>query len=275
MHRPNAPNLIFIPNEAVTLEILELDRQAARSYSTKLAAFEARFRYPLGTDFFSIDHGEDYLAFFETLGEPRLFLACHDDAIVGVLVAVHRQLPQQAIYLGDLKVAPQYNGTFASLQLLEAFDRLSGDAPAYGISMDPAHGRNRLVDILTRSRRATLSLACRLVFFSMDIEAWSKSEALMRAAFGDLGWVDHRGRKDIMLESTGAPMPLLHLQHAPLGRMEADGPRAGHVHMFCLPETHPCVAKLRSDGHEVSGHASILQRGLDQVDWSIVLTSDI
>lgn len=257
------------------MDILTLDREEARKFDSRLSDFERAFRYPLGDDFFRIDHGDDYLAFFATLGEPHLFLAMQGDEIRGALVAVHRRFPKHAYYVGDLKVAAGQPGHFTGLQLIQAFERIARGAPTYGISMDPADGRNRLVELVQRSRRAGMSRACGLVFFSLGYDDWNASEDCLREAFGNLGWIDHRGRKDIVLESTRAPMPLLHLQHKPLGRAEVDGPRPGHIHMFCMPEDHPCAADLVARGQRVSAQASVLQRGLDDVDWSFVLTSDI
>lgn len=261
------------------MEIRECSAVEASEFADELAAFERQFRYPLGDDFFSIDHGADYLAFFRTLGKPRLLLALDGTRIAGVLVAVERQAERgpRMFYLGDLKVDPERSGALLGIRLLHAFDALACGEPAYGVSMNPSQGRNRLAALLARVPGADVRIATRLVFFSLDYDAWRRVERLCREAFGAIGWVDHRGRKDIVLESTGAPMPLLHLQHGPFARLESDGPREGHVHMFCVPDSHELVAAIARAGCTPAAHATVLARRCHGVDagWSFVLTSDI
>ena len=92
-----------------------------------LAAFEARFRYPLGPGrTFRISHGEDYPRFYRAMGEGVCFLARHEKQVIGTLGAAMRRLvlPDAseciAAYFGDLKVAPDARRGRAVLALLRA-----------------------------------------------------------------------------------------------------------------------------------------------------------
>lgn len=46
------------------IKIIEIDTSTVSKYSDQLQEFEQNFRYPLGNDYFAIDHGNDYFAFF-------------------------------------------------------------------------------------------------------------------------------------------------------------------------------------------------------------------
>lgn len=236
-----------------------------------LAAFEATFTYPLGHDRFRIDHGNDYLAFFRGLGEPRAFVALRGRAVVGVLVAVRRQLPEPVWYLCDFKAARDAPGAGRALFARFEDEARGGTARCYGVSMDPRVGPNRFREAALRRRGAGVVAGPRLAVWSLDEAAWCAVEPAVRRTLGPLAWYDPTGTKDLVLASTGAPMRLLHVQHGPLARPGAAGPRPGFIHMMCLPEHHPLVPAMPDPG----AWGSILHRAMDDADWSVLLTSDI
>jgi hypothetical protein len=45
--------------------------------------------------------------------------------------------------------------------------------------------------------------------------------------------------------------------------------------MFCTPAGDALDVATRDAGHEPAGSATVLQAGMDGVDWAFVLTSDI
>jgi hypothetical protein len=245
----------------------------------ELAAFERSFVYPLGADAFHIDHGRDYLAFFRSLGEPFPYVAEDEHAMRGVLVAVKRRLAGRDVwYVCDLKVAADAAGAQTGRRLLRAFavDHLGDPAtPAFGVSMNAADGSNRLVHLARRCTEAGELRADRLVFFTFTAAAWPSVANDVERALGSVTWFDPRGTKDIVLASTGAPMPLLHAQHGPCARRGASGPRDGSTHMLCLPGGDPLVAALAARGAQPMATATVLHRGLRGFDWRQLLTSDI
>jgi hypothetical protein len=88
-----------------------------------LAAFETQFVYPLGPGrSFRIDHGDDYARFFRAMGEAVCCVA-QRDGVLGTLGAAVRCLlhpdgsAHEALYLGDLKIAPAARGGRTLLQL--------------------------------------------------------------------------------------------------------------------------------------------------------------
>jgi hypothetical protein len=113
------------------------------------------------------------------------------------------------------------------------------------------------------------------VIHSFDHATWQRVAPDVVAALGPVTFFDPHGTKDIVLASTGLPMPLLHVQHGPLTRGGPSSPRPGSVHMLSLPEGHELSLRLTSLGIASGATASVLQVGMDDFDWSWVLTSDI
>lgn len=249
---------------------------AARQH--ELTAFERGFVYPLGRDRFHIDHGADYLAFFAALGEPFPWLAEQDGRLVGVFVAVRRQLANRSIwYVCDLKVAPTATGRGIARRLLRAWaDAHVRDADAaFAVSMNGADGQNRMAPLAARCPAAGPIRTTQLVLFSLDHAAWLRTAPLLQRTLGPLGFHDPHGTKDIVLESTGTAMPLLHLQHGPWARPHLAPAREGAVHMFCLPAAHALVGELQRLGIAPNASATVLHRHLGDVDWTWLSTSDI
>jgi hypothetical protein len=236
----------------------------------EFAAFERAFVYPLGADRFHIDHGADYLAFFRSLGEPFPFVAEADGRLIGLLVAVRRRIAgRDVFYLCDLKVTP--DARVAGV----ANAHLGPATPAFGISMNAEGGGNRMVRVAMRCPEAAPLRVAAIALFSLDVEAWQRVMPLLRDELGPLCLHDPRGTKDIVLASTGAPMPLLHVGHGPLRRGTVVEPRPGSVLMLCLPADDVVIARLRAEGVMPSATATVLLRHMDDFDVRSVLTSDI
>ncbi len=92
---------------------------------------------------------------------------------------------------------------------------------------------------------------------------------------GTLQYLSLAGTKDIVLKSTGMPMPLLHAQFGPHAQAGCVAPSRDGVHMFCAPDGDALDSAVRSRGYEPTATASIVHVGMADVDWSFVLTSDI
>lgn len=258
-------------------KIEALDAAAVAARHAEFARFERGFTYPLGADRFHIDHGADYLAFFRGLGEPVTFAATLDRDIVGVLVAVRRRVPDPVWYVCDLKVAARCGGLGLARRLLRTWARahLAATPRAFGVSMNPAVGDNRLARLALRCTEVGVRAGPVLGVYSFDFATWQRLAPLLTDALGPLRCYDPRGRKDLVLASTGQPMALLHLQHGPNARLDPTDPRPGCIHMLCLPQQDPLAARLRDVGVVAGATASVLHVGMGAFAWRRVLTSDI
>jgi hypothetical protein len=254
-------------------------------FGERIAGLERGVSYPLGDDRFELDHGVDYFAFFRRLGQLSYFVALDGERVVAVVAAVLRAIPRSAsrppekVWYGcDLKVHPDHRGERLPWRMfLHGFPRKYPRCRrGYGISMNPpGGGENPVVRLAKRFGLAPLSEGPLLALYSMDADDMAAFTPTLEGALGPLSFVSHHGRKDLVLQSTGAPLPLLHVQHGPCAETGLAEPEAGHRHMFCLPESHPLITELAAAGHPADTTMTVLQHRMGHWDWRFVLTSDI
>ena len=109
-----------------------------------LARFEELFTYPLGPGrSFRVAHGDDYPRFFRAIGDAACFVAERGGEVLGVLgLAVTRVraagTERDAIYLGDLKVAPTARGGRVLTRMADAAGVWCGSRAGcgFGVVMD-------------------------------------------------------------------------------------------------------------------------------------------
>ena len=270
------------------LHVRELHGDDFATYHAAVCALERGVTYPLGNDRFAIDHGADYFAFFRRLGELAYFVALDGERVVAVCAAVLRTLPRSvgaapeaAWYLGDLKVHPDYRTQRIPWRMfLHGFPgKYARCQRGYAISMNPGDGSpNPVVRLSTHFHLAPASVATTLGIYSLSAEAMQRMAPLLERERGPLGYLSLGGIKDIVLESTHAPMPLLHVQFGPARQQHGavvSAPLASHVHMFCLPAGDPLERELLDQAIVPSATASVIQHRMPKWDWRFVLTSDI
>ncbi len=267
------------------MRVHRITRDLEVRWGPGVAALEAIARYPLGDDHFQIDHGDDYFAFFHRLGDLHYYAAVDGDRVVGVGAGMLRRVaprvgqePVPCWYLADLKVHPDAQARWIPFRIFRAglADGLRRCPRGYLVSMDPpGPGPNPLVALFQRFPVAPLTFAGTLGIYSLEAPAMAALAPRLAEHLGPLTYRSLRGIKDLVLESTGAPLPLIHVQHGPGAEVGASQPVAGHTHMFCLAAVDPLARALREEGIRPAATASLLQRGLDDTDWRFVLTSDI
>jgi hypothetical protein len=275
------------------VKVLRVDPADRLALGPRLAALEKLATYPLGADSFQLDHGPDYFAFLDRLGaEVDYRVALEGDELLAVGAGVLRQVPlragertTRAWYGADLKVHPQHRGRRIPLRLLgQAFPWNYLRCPrGYGISMDPGDGRsNPVVRLLGRWRWSPFRLATTLVLWSLDRDQARAALPVVEARRGPLRWRSLAGVKDLVLKSTGARLPLLHLEWttgaAPGARDPSSTvaePQPDTTHMLCAPHDDPLAGDLAGRGLTPSARASVIAHRMDGCDWRFVLTSEI
>ena len=80
----------------MSIRVLELAGDTFARFQDSIRALEQGMTYPLGDDRFTIDHGQDYFAFFRRLGDLAYFVALDNNHVVAVCAAVMRRLPRFA-----------------------------------------------------------------------------------------------------------------------------------------------------------------------------------
>lgn len=268
-----------------SLDIRELRNEEWKVFQSRIADLEKGTSYPLGEDRFEIDHGEDYFAFFTRLGQLHYYVVLDGNRVVAVAAAILRRVPpaickesKMVWYLCDLKVHPEYRGRYLPVSIfVHAFPKLySLSSHAYAISMDTDGKRkNRVALMLKRFPLAPMSIATKLGIVSLDAQKMQKVEPILREHFGHVSYLSLEGKKDIILQSTGSPMPLLHVQFGPCAEQGQVEPLDDYVHMFCVSVDHPLLEVLKHQSIYPSATATVIHHRMKQWDWTFILTSDI
>jgi len=274
------------------MEIKLIEYKERSQFQDRIAALEKISTYPLGDDFFQIDHGDDYFAFFDRLGDVNYYVAIINTELVavgaGILQSIadrHNDPGKLSWYLCDLKVHPMYQNYRISVRLLEfaITQNIQKCDRGYLISMNPGDGSpNRLVKMLTRFPIVSLHLATQLNIYSINIQEMQFLEPLLIKHRGPLGYRSLSGIKDLRLMSTGKKFPLIHLQWGDRIEQEATADLAtiGYLstkitYMFCAPATDELTKELSERGILPTATASIMSHGMESCNWRAITTSDI
>ncbi|MGL5063150.1 MAG: hypothetical protein ACRC62_24490 [Microcoleus sp.] len=253
-------------------------------FQPKIVAIEQTAIYPLGDDFFQLDHGDDYFAFFDRLGEVNYYAALDANRVAAVGAGILRQIPycqgetvNPAWYLCDLKVHPDYQRQHLSLRILSHAinaNILQCDR-GYAISMNPDRSSNRLARILERFSLVRFRCTALLNIYSLDAAIVKNLESLLIEHRGEISYLSLRGIKDLRLQSTGKMLPLLHVQWGSSAREGNPVPVEGYAHMFCVPANDDLATLLTAKEIYPNATASVISHGMDKCDWRFILTSDI
>ncbi|NES93785.1 MAG: hypothetical protein F6K32_00725 [Desertifilum sp. SIO1I2] len=243
-------------------------------FQPSIVAIEQIAKYPLGNDFFQIDHGENYFAFFDRLGEVNYYVALDRDRVVAVGAGILRQiLNSPAWYLCDLKVHPDYQQQYLSLRLLRY--ALGGSLQkcdrGYAILMNPS----RLARIYQRFPFLQFRHATTLNLYSFDAETMDRFSSLLAAHRGPISYLSLQGIKDLRLTSTREILPLLHVQWGVTADQGHSTPLPGYTHMFCAPVEDELAIALIAKGISPMATATVISQGMAESDWRFILTSEI
>ncbi len=263
------------------LVVRPLGRAERARFAAGVAALEEGVSYPLGDDAFELDHGEDYFAFFDRLGDVVYYLALDGERVAAVGAAILRVVPGagEAWYLCDLKVHPAYRGHRVPWKMFShGFPRYYPRCGrGYGVTMNPPGGReNPVVRLAGRfGKLVSVSADPQLNLYSLDAEEMAAFAPTLQAHRGPLSYLSLAGRKDLILESTGARLPLLHVQHGPCAEDGVAAPVEGHTHMFCAPVGDALDVAAAAEGLAPSATATVLSHRMGGWSWDFILTSDI
>ena len=258
-------------------------------FQSQIASLEQFASYPWGNDYFKIDHGNDYFAFFDRLGEVDYYVCLSEQRQVlavgaGILRTVRDRLttPSQAAwYLCDLKVHPQHQNQRLSLRLLR--HAITMGQPrcdrGYSISMDPVPGQpSPWIRILEKLKILPFRYSCALNLYSLSADSLTEILPNLQQTYGKIGYRSLRGKKDLRLQRTHSNIPLLHLEWGDALLDEENlfwEPFPGYLHLFCTPVGSPIAQHLSNQSIVPSGTASVVSRGMEECDWNFIMTSEI
>jgi hypothetical protein len=147
--------------------------------------------------------------------------------------------------------------------------------------MNPGDGSpNRVVRMLARFPWVPLRPVGELVFY-----VWSESELVsvahvLDAELGAWRLRSLSGIKDLILESTGLPWRLYHIEGAQSLAKANDGevapvPVAGAAHMLCVPRGGKLAQRLETAGCRHSATATIVSHRMNDAVWESLASSEI
>jgi len=264
------------------IEIKALKKEDWKCFGAKLQELESVAEYPYGDDFFTLNHGNDYFAFFERMGEPLFHVALSENRVIACAAGILRTLkienkPVRAWYLCDLKIHPEFRGRQITSKLFrENLFRNYFKCPrGYAISMNPASGENRVVTLLKRLPQIPIGYAGRLNFYSFNQTEAASVQKDLETELGKISYLSLRGKKDLIIKSTNLPLPLFHIQHGAMATNgEIESPTENGTYMICAFESDS-LDNLLAGRFAISATASILAHRLKPKDWNFILTSDI
>jgi len=112
----------------------------------EVADFEQDFKYTIDQKHcFRVSHGMDYGRFYRSLGKCRLYIAREKNKVLGSMALVQRTITvrghqTKALYIGDLKIAPEAGSRILYLLSREAYNDHYSERhlPHYGVFMHGA-----------------------------------------------------------------------------------------------------------------------------------------
>lgn len=262
-----------------------LEPKTRGPWVSRVGALEEGIDYPLGKDRFSLDHGSDYFAFFDRLGAVVTHGYAEDKTVVALGTGVLRRglrgvghSVEEFWYLCDLKVRRSHRGKHIPWRLfgLSVPRHYVRCGRGYGVTMNPGDGsENPVVRMIANFTLVPISVATTLLFFSLDADQMRAAMGTIQAHRGKTTFRSLSGVKDLILESTGEPMRLLHTQFGFFAEHGTSEPQDGFVHMLCSPQGDPLSDALLEQGFSTSATATVLHHRMHDWDWSFILTSDI
>ena len=260
--------------------------------------FEKRLNnyYPLADDRFYIDHGEDYFAFFERLGE-LYYMAKIDSRqrIVGTVACVLRSIQlldplffnplQKRIkvwYIGDLKLDPKYRNQRFPFKLFFKYGMQfwSKSSRVYAISMDSGSKPNRILKLVQKIPFGDFKSGGKLYIYTINYKELKTIDQILKRYFGPYHFVNLANIKDLILESTGRKMNIKHLVRDCYSKnknssMRISRKRSQNLFMFCVHSSNGLVETLKKAGITTNTSATIIHRQMDNTDWNFINTSEL
>ncbi|BCD92273.1 hypothetical protein fh0823_24120 [Francisella halioticida] len=194
--------------------LIKLTQKNRSFLSKKIKNIEKDIYYPLGDDFFKIDHGTSYFDFFERLGEMHYW--CLFDKrkkrLIATFCAILREINSKKVwYICDLKVIKEYRGLGISKLIIKRilFWNLFNYRifAAYCVSMDSTNTKR-----LPYNKIKKISFGILKKIYKIHIYSLTKKEYFSNYEIFSNYYLTHTdGNKNLILKSNSKSIELLHL----------------------------------------------------------------
>ncbi|ARF12362.1 hypothetical protein Klosneuvirus_5_32 [Klosneuvirus KNV1] len=256
-------------------EFVEITNSNKKQYHRQIQKFENKLAhwYPLGqNDKFKISHGNNYYSFFERLGKMNMLICLYKGKVIGIGCGVLRNINHKKVwYICDLKIDEKHRGKWIPFKmLLDSFHKIDQSNKIYGISMNNEK-ENKVLRLARRIPLLDFKKGPLLYIYSLDYEKMLKAKPIIQKHRRQFGLATLSGVKDLIIQSTEKPMPLLHLDWNKSNDTILDG----YTYMFCCPEKDPMKIELDQNDIMTDITATIVYYNMNNFDWRFVMTSEI
>ena len=267
------------------IEVKELSEDEYDTFRPRISDFQTRFTFPINHQHFYFDNGDDYFSWFRTMGQLHYFVALDGEEVVAVAAQITRQLVNSAgektepfWYLCDLKVHPDYRGLGIPEKIFtNRFPHHYFRCPrGYAVTIDPIdQSENAIVRMLQNFPMIPFSVATKLGVIMLDTELMEEVDPILRRHRGPISYSSAAGIRDIVPESGGEPLPVLHAQFGPCAQPGYKDPVDAHAHMFCAPLDDALIKDLAIRGIRPVTTITVVHHRLDSWKWQFILTNEI
>lgn len=261
------------------------DKKIMSFYDSKLSIFEKKLQheYPLGNDYFIIDHGNDYVKFFKRLGKVHMQIYMYNKYIIGTVCYVLRKINGEKIwYICDLKIESKHRGNkltyaiFIKCLIMEYFT----SNRCYAISMND-NKENRIVRLAKNIGGSIIKFdqGPKLYIYQINSKQLKHIAPMLNSVYGPISYVSLRGIKDLILKSTNQPMKLLHINYDNCGRSRYgeyfDTILVDYQYMFCCTANSEMKKYLDSIELYTKVTATIIHHNMNNFNWDFIQTHEI
>ena len=146
----------------------------------------------------------------------------------------------------------------------------------YAVTIDPIdQSENAIVRMLQNFPMIPFSVATKLGVIMLDTELMEEVDPILRRHRGPISYSSAAGIRDIVPESGGEPLPVLHAQFGPCAQPGYKDPVDAHSHMFCAPLEDALIKDLAIRGIRPVTTITVVHHRLDSWKWQFILTNEI
>ncbi len=243
----------------------------------KISQFELamRHKYPMAQDHFYISHGNNYMEWFNRLGNPDYYwIGNKQGSVVGTACGVLRTIGNvKTWYICDLKVDSAHRGNGFSMRCLA-----KGLIPSYfksnkcfAICMQPNLTIGKIINKLTYPKIKPSEKINIYLLDSSDVINWF--DEIERYYSGNFTLMSNLGVKDIILESTGKALQVLHLKKSDENnKVTISNIQSNYKYFIALIESDGLNAKFAD---KLFGSAIIYSYNMENFDWKQISSGEI
>lgn len=265
----------------IIIIILNKATDVSNGYNIQLKDFEKRMQifYPIGQNYFTINHGVDYYEFFKRQSEQiKIYAYFEKNKIIAVGCGILKLLEKESVwYICDLKVDPEYRGKYlpSKIFLSSLFPNYLYSNKCYGITMND--NNNKVERLSKHMNFLNFKNAGNLYIYKVNYYQMLWMEPLLKTYFGRINYVSLEGIKDLILKD-GNRMKILHVNKK-MNQSETgiyfSHPIPDYDIMFCCHEDSELKHKLDEMNFRTDITASIIHANMDNYKWDFVQTDEI